>query len=366
MVDRVFDRSTGGWHPLDEALDAWMSRKPLDRYSAIGCNICFDHRVSREREAVLLRYFAAETGLPEKRLEVAISRYLLKEVQRRRNPVFLHRSSNGVNRFPDLGRHFASRVSLPVAARALLPAPLKPDVGLARVLDLNGLTPVFLVARLRKLKPFSDFPRGGSRSLLRSRPPETEVLAWLDAKLLGANEPEQRDFVASALDAVELSRSRRQGAFQPTWATYWSHFEPLAAEGPERWGASLGLPNRRRCARWLIALKYTVRETGGLVRPTTLDAGFNEYHFPSPPEAALRAGGHPVDLRLIPPAATLIPEFVHQQIPHPIRHWEHAGFLLGRTEKPGLDGLVQSRGNHFALLQTVYGPSVATWMTRCT
>jgi hypothetical protein len=257
-------------------------------------------------------------------------------------------------------------VSLPVAARTLLPAPLKPDVGLARVLDLNGLISVFLVARHRKLRPFSDFPRGTGRSLLRSRPPEAAVLAWLDAKLLGASDLQQRDFVAAALEAIEISRKRRQGAFQPTWATYWSHFEPLAAQGPERWAAVLGLPNRRRCARWLIALKYTIRESGGLVRPTTLDAGFNEYHFPSPPGAALKDGGHPVDLRLAPPAATLIPEFVHQQIPHPLRHWEDAGFLLGRTEKPGLDGLVQSRGNHFALLQAIYGPSVATWMSRCT
>ncbi len=365
MVDRVFDRSNGGGHPLDDPLDTWMSRTPLDRYWAMSCNICCDHRVSREREAVLLRYFSAEIGPPEKRLEAAISRYLLKEVQRRRKPAFLHRGSNGANRFPDLGGHFASRGRLPTAARTRLPNPLNPDLWLARVLDLNGLTPVFLVARHKKLRPFSDFPRGTGRSPLRSRPPEVEVLAWLDSKLLGANKLQQRDFVAAALEAVELSRLRPQGAYQPTWATFWSRFEALAAEGPERWAAGLGLANRRRCARWLITLRYTVRETGGLVRPTTLDAGFNEYHFPSPPGVALQEGGHPVDLRLTPPAATLLPEFVHQQIHHPFRHWANAGFLLGRTEKPRHGWLVQRRGNHLALLQAVYGPGVSTWMSRC-
>jgi len=362
MVDRVFDRSNGGGHPFDDALDTWMARTPPDRYCAISCNIRFDHRVSREREAVLLRYYAAETGPPEKRLEAAISRYLQKEIQRRRNPAFLHRGSNGVNRFPDLGRHFSSSRKLPPAARTGLPAPINLDLRLARVLDLNGLTPVFLVARHKKLRPFSDFPRGTGRSPLRSRPPEVDVLAWLDAKLLGAGELQQRDFVAAALEAVELSRLRPQGAYQPTWATFWSRFDTLAADGPERWAAALGLPNRRRCARWLIVLRYTIRETGGLVRPTTLDAGFNEYHFPSPPDVAY---GHPVDLRLTPPADSLLPEFVHQQIPHPLRHWEQAGFLLGRTEKPRHGWLAQRRSNHLALLQAVYGPRVATWMSRC-
>ena len=297
--------------------------------------------------------------MPQKKLENALGSYLFKEIQRKRKPAFLSRKSNALNRFPQTVRYFATK------SRAPQSAPPHPDLWLARVLDLNGLVPVFLVARRSRLAPFHDFPFCPGRRSPRSSGTSKATLEWLDNHLLNCSLDQQKTFIASVLEAIELNRGRKTGAYQPSWATFWARFKLIVNGDPELWASAVGLPNRRACARWLIVLKYRLRETGGLVRPTILDAGFNAYHFPSPPQASLRDGGYTMNLQLSSEPSLLVPEFIHQQIPHPFQHWRDANFLLGRTYSPRCGWLARRRRKHHELLRATYGACVDTWMPRC-
>lgn len=362
MPNRVFNRSIPGGHPFDPALDQWLSRHPPDDYRALACNLVHDHRVTPERQEVLLRYFAAAAGTPEERLEGALKNYLDKEIRLRKRPAFLVRRTNSPNLFPDVSTHFG-RVSGPRGSRSRQPSsPPQRDLWLARVLDLNGLVPVYLLGRHHRIRLFRDFPRT-SRHPANPRRYSNQVLTWLDEHL-AASADRQKEFMEAVLDALEISRKSRP--YQPSWATYWTRFRAIAGNDPERWTAVLGMPNWRSCPRWLIVLRYRLRETGGLVRPTTLEAGLNAFHFPSPPQAPLHAGGHPVDLQLTPRPDSLLPEFIHQQIPHSFQHWKDSGFLLGRTDLPRTGALVRRRHNHHVLLRSVYGDEVEDWMRRST
>lgn len=139
---------------------------------------------------------------------------------------------------------------------------------------------------------------------------------------------------------------------------------PHIADGPERWVSALGVYKPVH-PRWFLLLKYTVREAGTVARPTQLDAGWGAYHFPSPPRAPLPLGGHPMDLRLSPPATSVLPEFVHKQIRHTLRHWSDGGRHIGRTSAPSGGTLVAVRLTHHELLTRVYGPSVVVGMPTC-
>lgn len=362
MPYRVFDRASTT-HPFETVLERWLSRTPADLFSAIACNLVHDHRVTPEREGQLLDYFAREDGAhPEKGLVTALQKYLEREVKFRRKPAFLDRKLNAGNILPD-PQQFGPRRVLPMDRRLAQPGPAFKNVWLARILDLNRLAPVFWTARWHRIPVFRDFPRKGSPQ----KDPQKyqyEVLGWLDENLGAGARYSREDFAAAVLEALELKRRRKP--YQPTWATYWSHFRPLVPEGPVRWAAILGVPNGRQCAHWLMVLKYFQGEAGLLARPTILDAGFNPYHFPSPPQAALDEGGHPVDLQLSPRPVHLLPEFIHQQIPHTIEHWNAGGRLLARTpgHHPRPGWLSNRRHNHHGLLAKVYGLGVDAWMKR--
>jgi hypothetical protein len=334
----------------------------------MACNLICDHRVTEEREAKLLSYFQLGKGSLEEKLENAFTVYLDREIRHRKHPVFLNPDLNRPNVPPDASKHFGPPPAGGARSSAS-PSPFHPDVWLARVIDLNGLVSVFTTARSRRMNPFKDFPykpslRKGIDRSSRDNAYSQEVLRWLDRHLLGTTLSDQKVFVAAVLDAIEAKRENQP--HQPSWVTFWRSFEPHVASGPERWASVLGLPNRRKCDRWLIVLKYPLRAAGKLVRPTILDAGWAPYHFPSPPQATLGEGGHPVDLRLSSPPDSLIQEFIHEQIPHTFEHWRATKFLLGRTHRPNCGWLAKRRSNHYRLLAREYGNDIQDWMDRCT
>jgi hypothetical protein len=111
---------------------------------------------------------------------------------------------------------------------------------------------------------------------------------------------------------------------------------------------------------WYIALTYTVAEAGTIARPTQLDGGWYEYHFPSPKEAPLEFGGHLMDLRLPPVAIALLPEYIHKQIEHPSKHWHDTGRLLGQTSASHGSALFEMRRAHQKLLASTYATDAYT------
>jgi hypothetical protein len=331
----VFGRSPATPHPYDAALNEWLELGPEDR-RIMACNIKHDHRVSKESEEEFDRW----TGGPRSAiaLQLAISDYYEDRVRTSENPDYLDEVNNGHNFLSGsaLGRHIISK-SFP----------------LARIVDLNGLYPVYRWAKDEGIGEFLDLP---------SNPMET--CDWLDDRLDGTTETSIERFVTASLGA--MAASRRDMRHQPTWATGWDAFVPRLAGGPRRWAEALGLP-KPEPATWLILLSYTAGEAGAVLRPTQLQAGWRAHHFPSPPIAPLYLGGHPMDLIMPGPAEDLLPEYIHQPIDHPIDHWIAAGRRCAPVEAATADELVRQRENHHALLCSGYrdADSVCAWMPVC-
>ncbi|MFM9959867.1 MAG: hypothetical protein ACKV2Q_01425 [Planctomycetaceae bacterium] len=294
-------------------------------------NLMHDHRVTPTREAAFDR-FVVQRPVTTAVLQQAIVDYFHAKVRDRKRPDYVYAAVNDANLLTGTatGRHSINK-----------------DVQLVRVLDLNGLGQVFTWAKLRKEKWFTSFPDSYD---------ERMVATWLDARMQGRPILRVDAFVGAILAA--MNAYRRVKPYQPTWATTHEAFATHVAEGPDRWLEVLGM-TRPTSPRWLILLKYPIREAGTLCRPTQLDAGWYAYHFPSPPQTPLEVGGHAMDLRTSPSAASLLPEFIHSQIDHELRH----KINIGRTTRVNAGALADQRQYHHQLLAAEYGPGVYTWMS---
>lgn len=356
----VFGRSLPDPHPYDAALVSLLFATMEER--AIALNLMHDHRVSPARE----RAFDAFVKQPcaAVHLRRALDDYFHAKVRHRKLPHYVYHAVNANNLLNGL---VATRPMISPA----LPADSQPatilkglmatrpmirgDIQLVRVLDLNGLNRVFQWAqRERRFAPrwgrtFDRFPRNISDG--------RAVMDWLDEKM----QPRTvESFVATVLDVLRIHRAEKK-AYQPTWATTWAAFKEHVAAGPDRWCQVLGIDKPRAC--WVILLRYTVREAGTIARPTQLDCGWHQFHFPSPPGAALSAGGHPMDISTVPPANRLRPEFIHKQPAHLLEHWTSlAPNNYGRTSAPTAPSLSAQRQTHHQLLAQIYGPGVYQWM----
>jgi hypothetical protein len=296
-------------------------------------NIMHDHRVSVERE----KAFDSHTNRPrtDSDLRDAIIRYKEVYIRTSADPQFLDAGVNGLN-----------LVSGASGGRQII----HKDAKLVRVLDLNGLTPVFQWAKRKGHATFTSFP---------TRPSGYNVGRWLDRMI---RQLPREQFVQACLDA--MNDYSLHLPFHPTWAAAWQKFKPFAQQGSDRWLQVMGMP-RPSGGRWLILLCYTVRSAGTVARPTQLDVGWVPQHFPSPPQARLRRGGHPIDLNTAGLPAELLSEFIHQQINHSMKHWRDAGEMLERTSAPTSEDLNVQRINHHRHLASRYGQDVFYWMPKC-
>lgn len=335
VMPPVFNRyPVGGLHIYDDVLGLLSaSSEPSDQ--ALATNVRYDHRVTLDRE----RQFGITTGRPGTgpAFLKALRDYLWDRVRTQANPDFLDPRLNAGNILTD-GRPGLGAIH--------------PDHEVVRVLDLNGLQTVYGASKSavdsRGRPIFDDFPMS---------PDATSVLEWLDEKL-GRGPAETELFIAATLRA--LGEYALRHPYHPSWCTSWSDFAPHATEMPDRWGEIVGVPNTRGVARWLIILRYSVREAGTLCRPTQLDAGDYQWHFPSPPSRPATGGGSAMDLALTAPPV-LRCEYIHMQIPHSIDHWFAAGRLLGRGGARGPAQLREMRMKHRQVLQTS-SPGDADWM----
>jgi hypothetical protein len=322
---------------------------------AMACNIRHDHRVSRERE----KHFDSFCRQPRTavELEQAISTYFKEKVRTRHYPDFVYNEINACNLISGHSRLAHQLAKDPWHDLSPL---LNKDRMLLRVIDLNGLVVPYrslLHTRQRKrwwvetVKSYHKIPRN-----LKLQEEQAWVDRWLKEMLDHDDEKFRSRFVAVVLS---LLRTVRKGSsFQPTWATTLDAFEPhaRAADGranPDRWVQIMGL-GKNTPGHWFIALAYTVAEAGTLARPTQLDGGWYEYHFPSPDGTPREVGGLAMDLRITPLPTVLLPEYIHKEIDHTHKHWRDAGSLLGYTSVWRSSDLAATRRVHQRLLSSAY------------
>ncbi len=312
-------------------------------------------------------------------LEEAIRQYFTNKVRtQRRYPHFVYHEINGENIIHGhhrLAERLASSLCLGQVDPALnrlasYPVPsLHKEQKLLRIIDLNNLRYAYrwlLDKRHRRRRwkdSFNDYYEEVQRDWIRDEKKEQQwINDWHD-RMLDPSDPDRRDsFVIAVLEM--LNYKRRDSAFQPTWATVWQAFEAEARTedgeaNADRWVQLMGM-GKNEPGHWYIALTYTVAEAGTLARPTQLDGGWYEYHFPSPKEAPLEFGGHAMDLHPLPTNFRLLPEYIHKQIEHPIKHWDDTGRLLGRTSDWDPLKLINLRRAHQKRLKEAYDTDAYT------
>jgi len=327
----VFGRSSASPHRYNPALeDCTMSGEPLKQ--AVAENIRYDRRVSVEREEELDVYVKGEPKIWTD-LQRPIGDYFWEKVRRNGDPDYVR----GINRQNIVVGGTENHHGL------------RDEVELGTVLDLRGLLPVYRWAQSTGIEPFAsaigDFER------------DENLLLYLDRVCRGTTE-EISAFLARLFEALGR-KLQEDEPFNPTWAVLWKDLEAVLDKQPERWLEVLGIP-KQEPGRWLIVLRYRVRDTGTLVRPTLLDAGWNAYHFPSPPLLPPASGGHPMNLR--GQAGGLLREYVHSQIPHTIAHWEAGRKKIRRTERAVTCRLMEQRARHHQRLVDLYGNEIREWL----
>jgi hypothetical protein len=333
LTTPVFGREHAPIHPLAASLAA-MATSGVPELRALSKNLIYDHRVTNERDASLQRFGAMPWSTND--LQRAVVRYQHAKIRTRRLPEFVYSAVNGVNIVSGNGQLSRFNRSIP----------------LARILDLNGLLPIYQWARSNEIEPFASW---------LPWPVNDKMMAQvLDATLNGTSPDDIETFITAVLSALALYSSTQ--AYQPVWCTTLADFSPFLDHGPDRWLEVLGVPPRG-IGRWIIILTYPLRVAGTLVRPTQLDVGWDARgHFPSPPEAPPWRGGHPMDLAGQAGFRRLLPEYIHRQIRHTNQHWIAAGRRLGITTRPSRCPLPVARRAHHELLALNYGPTIYNWM----
>lgn len=356
----VFGRTSAS-HSYNRALAAWERSGEIAKM-AMACNIRHDHRVSPERE----RHFDSFCRKPRTavELEQAISTYFKEKVRTRHYPDFVYNEINGCNLisgYSKVGQRLAKD------PRHDLAPELNKDRMLLRIIDLNGLVVPYrtLLHKRQRIRWWSEAVKSYSKIPRNLKLPDEQawVDKWLKEMLDHDDEKSRSRFVAVVLSL--LRTVRKASSFQPTWATTLDAFAPHArtADGkpnPDRWIQMMGL-GKNTPGHWFIALAYTVAEAGTLARPTQLDGGWYEYHFPSPDETPREDGGLAMDLRITPAPTVLLPEYIHKEIDHTHKHWRDAGCLLGHTSLWRCSDLAETRRAHQRLLSSAY--QTATYTT---
>jgi hypothetical protein len=336
----AFGRTDAYGRAYHDALTEWATATHGDpeEHNAMAANIRHDYRVEEARVA----HFDETQKQPRTgaALRKALDDYLEHFVRRRKSldgtwapPNFLDRDVNRAN--------------------ILDPAP-NPDIQLGTIFDLSGLARVFTWARGEGHADFADYPSGGPRA----------HHDWLRARCEPSRE--RPDWIERILRVVWQSAGHLP--FHPTWCTWWEKLEPHLDGPADEWARVLGPPLRYDydggyVPRWFIALKYALRDAHQLCRPSILDAGWNAYHFPSPPMLAPPAGGRTVDTRPAPVPVVQLPEFIHAQIPFKVEYWIAAGRRWGATTDLPPAMICEARGRHHALLADEHGDAaIRDWM----
>jgi len=144
---------------------------------------------------------------------------------------------------------------------------------------------------------------------------------------------------------------------RPAFAVAWADVEPLLAgeNWPDRLRDALGM-GHVQAGQWLAVIRYQVRDVSPWIRPTSLDADWTPWHFPSPPGEPT---GRAMDLA-IGAGGLCCAEVIHQPRELKIEQWTG---LLGRTtESPDTRPVDDVRRRHHERLRQRFGPALLRWM----
>jgi len=152
-----------------------------------------------------------------------------------------------------------------------------------------------------------------------------------------------------------LSESR------PVWVAEWDALEPAIEPGDaSSWNRAVGV--WRRAGSWQIVLRYPAEDVGQLVRPTMLDAGFNQFHFPSPPIFPQPKGGITMALEDPMPVRPLISEWIHRPISFKTEYWIAAGGLCASVVSDAPAPISLYRSNHRERLTRAFPTGITNWL----
>ena len=232
---------------------------------------------------------------------------------------------------------------------------------LGTVLDLTS-SRLRLVYRTASSKFKSRYFRGFADTM----PTRVQINDFFQEHL--ADVAAREDFLDELFRIVARYRKEEQDRVFPTWAAEWTSLQPfLTSSDPSNWFRAVGVYKEEPV--WVVVVCYRASERKvQLFRPTQLDAGWYVHHFPSPPQAELRKGGHTMYLGqhsgsvISPPPVS---EFVHEQVDFDVKDWIAGGRLAGFTREPVRGFLEQQRMDHLHFLQTIYGEGVSSWMPNC-
>lgn len=340
MLNQVFGRSTPS-SPLLPTVQGLAGSSDVSE-RAVAINLACDHRVSVEREQKFVTFAGSIASTRD--LRDAIVDYHTECVQTRDRPDYVYSRLNGGNLIRTRGVTRDGTVN--------------GDRMLIRLLDLNGLGMVYRWGAASKARraPWFRYLAGRGTSLVSP----AQIEAWLDAQLA------RRSTVNVAFIHAILALLTEYGVaypFQPVWVSTRDDFTPHLTGGPDSWAQVFGV--RKGTGRWLILLAYRARDAGTIARPTQLDGGWYDAHYPSPPNAPLGIGGHPMHLGSSV-SATLIPEYIHRQIRVLPQYWDGVGRLVGKTVSSAPVNLEVQRLRHHTRLAVTYGSGVAAWMPAST
>lgn len=297
-----------------------MAKKRSSRKDrTIWLNLKYDHRVTDARKEAFHKKYG--------RYKVeSLHRYYKDRIRCAAKPDFVDDNLNGTN-------------------EVLLPG-VSPDIKFVNVMDLHGLLDVV------EWENESDEPIVPFRSLDRKTGDRSESTFrfysdWLDEHLLESDKFQQKAFVGQLLRVVG-KMCQEKGSYNPSWVTHEEAFEEyLGDDGDEyradRWQCATGLA--RESGRWLAVIQYSFAELGRkLYRPTQLDAGGYDWHFPSHPRRKVERGGQAMALgKGDYTGRQLLPEFIHTQVNCLD---ENHVVAVAKTIASSDDGLVQCRLRH--------------------
>lgn len=300
----IFGRETQEPHAALGIAAAELSRAGNEpSHRMLAWNLLHDDRVSEQRAAEFFRL----TGFPSKPDQVIPA---------------LNKYSDHLDAAAPEATYLA-----PSNANNIIPKSWRPKFALAHVLNLS--------------KVLWSIPHQTPEGVAKTK---DRLLSITDRK------PVLEDLLHQAF---ELQCNR------PTWAADWSRLSKYSDfVAPDHWNRAVGVWRFRESIQ--IVLRYEPSRVTQFVRPTQLDAGAYQFHFPSPAGRSPKRGGVAMLLQDLetPPRRRLplVPEYLHAPIRFSFDDWLKAEELLAAVDDGPSPETIAFRRRHWELLTEAKSP----------
>ena len=183
-----------------------------------------------------------------------------------------------------------------------------------------------------------------------------------ETQISNARDPQDiQSLVDHLLSAYFILRRSR-----PIWAAKWNDLarQNLADQGGKSWNQAVGV--WREFDTIQLTVRYSARKPTRLVRPTQLDIGAFQYHFPSPASADVKLGGFCMLLKEMEPRRRqrLVSEFIHPPFPFSSKHWLRSGARIVLVKAEGAGTVEGYRRQHLERLKATV-PGTTAWNLGC-